>query len=46
MPDFVLLEDVHDLADFLEATKRTVRRASWAEESIAAANMREVEGLF
>jgi hypothetical protein len=46
MPDFLLLEDAHDLSDFLEATKRTVPRSLWAEESIAAANVKEIEGLF
>jgi hypothetical protein len=45
-PDVVLLEDVHDLTDFLEATHRTVPRAMWADESIAAQLANEVEGLF
>ncbi len=42
----VLLEDAHDLCDYLEATKRTVRRVRWAEESIAAAQAAELKGFF
>jgi len=46
MPDVLLLEDANDLCDFLEATKRTVRRAGWAEDSIAAAQAAQWEGFF
>jgi hypothetical protein len=46
IPDFLLLEDANDLVDFLEATRRTVCRSAWAEEAIAAANMRQIDGLF
>jgi len=46
MPDLVLFEDAIDLCDFLEATRRTVRRSLWAEESIAAAQESHLEGFF
>ncbi len=46
MPDWTLLEDANDLADFLEATGRTVPRARWAEEAIAAASASAIEGFF
>jgi hypothetical protein len=35
LPRHILYEDVVDLADFLEATGRTISRTRWAEESIA-----------
>jgi hypothetical protein len=46
MPPMVLLEDAEDLCDFLEATRRTVRAAKWAEEVIAASQANAMEGLF
>ena len=46
MPEYVLLEDVYDLTDFLEATGRTIPRTKWADESIAALSAQEVDGLF
>jgi hypothetical protein len=42
----VLLEDANDLVDFLEYSQRTIPRTKWAEESIAAVQMEEIEGLF
>lgn len=44
--DDVLLEDAHDLIDFLEATGRTIPRHKWAEESIRAIAARKNEGIF
>lgn len=46
MPDYLLLEDANDLADFLEATRRTVPRARWADEAISAAIEAQMEGMF
>jgi hypothetical protein len=46
MPPMMLLEDAEDICDFLEATKRTVRAARWAEEAIAAGEVAALEGLF
>ena len=46
MPDLMLLEDAEDVCDFIIAMRRTIHPARWADEAIAAANMREVEGLF
>jgi hypothetical protein len=46
LPDFVLLEDANDLADFYEATRRTIARGKWAEESIAAGRRKQMESLF
>jgi hypothetical protein len=46
LPPFVLLEDASDLADFLEATERTVPRTRWAVESIQAAAAAANEALF
>jgi hypothetical protein len=37
------LADAHDLCAFYEATGRTIPRASWAEESIAAVAEAEAE---
>jgi hypothetical protein len=45
-PDWVLLEDARDVADFLEASGRTVPRSAWVEEAIAARNEAQLEGLF
>jgi hypothetical protein len=46
-PDgWILLEDANDLADFLEATGRTVPRSKWADEAIAAQQAAQMEGLF
>jgi hypothetical protein len=41
-----LLEDANDLVDFLEVTRRTIPRTSWADEAIAAAHADRLEGLF
>jgi hypothetical protein len=46
LPGFVLLEDAIDLCDFLEATKRTIPRARWAVESMAAVARASNESLF
>jgi hypothetical protein len=46
MPRLMLLEDAEDVCDFVLATRRTIHPARWAEEVIAAASVREVEGLF
>ena len=46
MPPMLLLEDSNDLANFLEATGRTVRRSTWADEAIAAKCVRQLEGIF
>jgi hypothetical protein len=46
LPPFVLLEDANDLADFLEATRRTVPRARWAVESIRAVAIAANEAIF
>jgi hypothetical protein len=45
-PDLILLEDAEDVCDFIVAARRTIHPSLWAEEAIAAANMREIEGLF
>jgi hypothetical protein len=42
----VLLEDANDLVDFLEFSKRTIPRTLWAEESIAAQQISELESIF
>jgi hypothetical protein len=42
----ILLEDAIDLCDFLEATKRTIPRSSWAVESIAAAQRANFEAMI
>ena len=46
LPPLVLLEDMNDLCDFLEATERTIPRRLWAAEAIAAAEAKALEGLF
>jgi hypothetical protein len=46
LPDFILLEDAHDLLDFLEVTRRTIPRTKWAVESIEFANMLALEATF
>jgi hypothetical protein len=46
LPPMVLLEDAEDLCDFLQATKRTIRAAKWADEVVAAVEAEQVEGLF
>jgi hypothetical protein len=46
MPPLVLLEDANDLVDFLEAAGRTIPRTKWADESIAAAQRANLEGMF
>jgi hypothetical protein len=46
MPPMVLLEDACDLCDFLEATRRTLRRSLWADEAIEAAKAAQLEGFF
>jgi len=45
-PDFLLLEDANDLVDFLEVTRRTIPRTSWAEEAIAVVQRDQLEGMF
>jgi hypothetical protein len=46
LPSPILLEDAIDLCDFLEATRRTIPRSSWAVESIAAAQRANFEAMF
>jgi hypothetical protein len=46
IPDFVLVEDANDLVDFLEFAKRTIPRTIWADESIAAHRISQIEGIF
>ena len=46
IPPMMLLEDVEDLCDFLQATRRTVQAVKWADEVVAAAAAEQVEGLF
>jgi hypothetical protein len=46
LPQWILLEDANDLADFLEATWRTVPRGKWAVESIQAAAAAANEAVF
>jgi hypothetical protein len=46
LPDLILLEDANDLVGFIEFSKRTIPRSRWAEESIAAGQADQVEGLF
>jgi hypothetical protein len=45
-PPMMLIEDAEDLCDFLLATRRTVPPSRWAEESIAAAAIEQIEGMF
>jgi len=46
LPSLILLEDAIDLCDFLEATRRTIPRSKWADESIAAAQRANLEAMF
>jgi hypothetical protein len=46
MPRIMLLEDAENVCDILQATSRTVRAATWADELIALAQAEQVEGLF
>jgi hypothetical protein len=46
MPPLLLLEDAEDICDFLQATKRTIPAARWAEEVIAEVEADRLEGLF
>jgi hypothetical protein len=46
LPQYVLLEDVNDLACFLEVTGRTIPRDVWADEAIRAIQDEQLEGLF
>lgn len=46
LPDPILLEDAIDLCDFFEATRRTIPRAKWAVESIAAVQKANLEAMF
>lgn len=43
IPDPVLLEDLRDIADFLEHSGKTVHRDIWASECVEARQIREQE---
>jgi hypothetical protein len=46
LPSPILLEDAIDLCDFFEATRRTIPRSKWADESIAAIQKANHEAIF
>jgi hypothetical protein len=45
-PSLIPLEDAVDLADFYEATGRTIPRNRWATEAMAAVQRRNLEAIF